>query len=270
MRCIYCTKYDGELDKLSREHIIPQTLGGELILHNASCAECAKLINQQIETPVLTQFLKTPRTHLGMPTSRPPQTLPIGRWTAPTGELPKDMADVDFRFDQIPVSDHSFCLILPVFAPPDILWNKPPSEMFIITKIQGYTDGRPNPPSTPNEQTAEFQPFSPDIFLRFIAKIAHGAVIAELGLDSFSPLLPDIILGKSRYISHLVGNTTGKRVSGQNNFQHKITVVLRLRYIVAIVHLFKVPHPYIAVVGRPREDLTSLHTSALICSAIIA
>ena len=160
------------------------------------------------------------------------------------------MGDVDFRFDQIPVGEHSFRILLPAFPPPGILWNKPPSEMFLITKIQAYTDGRPNPPSAPGEQTAEFQKFSPDILLRFIAKIAHGAAVAELGLDAFSPLLPDIILGKNPNISHLVGNVIRRWLPGQN--LHEIRIVLRLRYIVAIVRLFNVPHPYVA--GRRARE----------------
>ena len=40
-----------------------------------------------------------------------------------------------------------------------------------------------------------------------IAKIAHGAAVAELGFDAFVPLLPDAILGKDRYVSHLVGGS---------------------------------------------------------------
>lgn len=266
MRCIYCTKYDGEL---SKEHIIPKKLGGKLVLHKASCKACAKIINEQIETPLLSEFLKSPRTHLGMPTSRPLEKLPIGRWKAPTSELPENMGNVDFRFDQIPVRDHPFRLPLPVFLPPGILWNKPPSVTFTLTGIQLHTDGRPNPPNAQGEQTAEFQKFSPDILLRFIAKIAHGAAVAELGLEAFPPLLPDIIRGKSSYISHLVGNITGRRISGKNFFQHKITIVLRLQYIVAIVRLFSVPHPYAAVVGRASDNLASSHTCALMSSAIL-
>jgi HNH endonuclease len=44
-RCIYCGKTDG---KLSREHIVPYSLNGNLVLPEASCERCAKK-TQKIE-----------------------------------------------------------------------------------------------------------------------------------------------------------------------------------------------------------------------------
>jgi hypothetical protein len=39
-----------------------------------------------------------------------------------------------------------------------------------------------------------------------LAKIAHGYAVAQLGFDSFSPLLPDLILGRNLTLaSYLVG-----------------------------------------------------------------
>jgi HNH endonuclease len=262
LRCIYCQEYNGQLDKLSREHVIPRKLGGKLVLHHASCKNCACTINKQIETPILAEFLKQPGTHLKMPTSKPVNTLPIGRWKTPT--------KADLRFDEVPLEHHPFRLTLPRFAPPGILWDEAPSIRFMLIGFETYFDGRPYPPGTPGEQTGTFFPFKPDIFLRFIAKIAHGAAVSELGLNAFSPLLPDIILGKSPYISHLAGNVIGRRISHRNNFQHTITMVLRRGYIVAIIRLFNVTHSYVAVVGRARVDLARLHTSALMHSAIFA
>jgi hypothetical protein len=270
MQCIYCLKYKGESDKLHREHIVPRKLGGTWILHNASCEDCAAIINKQIETPMLTGFLKSPRTHLKMPTSNPVTTLPIGRWEkAADKQVPKQITGL--RFDEIPLADHPFTLFLPTFTPPSLLWGAAQSKEFICIGIQTYFDGRRTPPGAANEHTGPFHVFSPDILLRFIAKIAHGAAVAELGLDAFSPVLPDIILGKNPYISHVIGNSLiRRRIARQPGFQHTITLTLRLGYIVAVIFILNFPHPYVAVVGRARDDLTSLHTSALISSAIIA
>jgi hypothetical protein len=79
-----------------------------------------------------------------MPTSKPVKTLPIGRWVAPTTEFPKNMADVDFRFDEIPLEDHPFHLALPMFAPPGILWSKVPSTEFKFIGAQTSFDGPPS------------------------------------------------------------------------------------------------------------------------------
>ena len=55
--CIYCgeTKLLAGVSKFGDEHIIPLALGGNLILSEASCKICERIINREIETPVLSQ-----------------------------------------------------------------------------------------------------------------------------------------------------------------------------------------------------------------------
>ncbi len=271
LRCIYCTTPDPTVkpEDLSREHIVPKKLGGKLVLHHASCKRCAGIINKQIETPILAHFLRSPRTHLGMPTSKPQTTLPIGRWISDKTGWPEDMDNVNFRFDQVAVRDHPFRLILPVFSPPGILWDLPPSDKFRLIKIQAHRDSRLLPQGIPGERTAVAQQWSPDIILKFIAKIAHGAAVAELGLDNFSPLLPSIILGDNTHIAYLSGSAKKTFLTSNT---HEITLTLRRGYIVSYVHLFSkyLRYPYITVVGRPNEPLARWHTSAFMRSAIPA
>ena len=54
-RCIYCGATEPPLGarRFTDEHIIPLALGGNLILQEASCTDCAAIINREIETPVL-------------------------------------------------------------------------------------------------------------------------------------------------------------------------------------------------------------------------
>ena len=68
----------------------------------------------------------------------------------------------------------------------------------------------PDPSMPEGKRSAGFQPFSPDLICRSIAKIAHGAAVAELGFDAFEPMLPPIISGSDKNISHLIGSTIGK------------------------------------------------------------
>jgi hypothetical protein len=42
-------------------------------------------------------------------------------------------------------------------------------------------------------------------FFRMLAKMAHGLVAAEVGLCNFTPLLPDLILGRTKSFAHVVG-----------------------------------------------------------------
>ncbi|RRN64635.1 HNH endonuclease [Caulobacter sp. 602-1] len=60
--CIYCGKCDG---KLTDEHIIPDGLGGNLILAESSCVDCAR-ITGQTEQVVLRKYLHNIRGALGI------------------------------------------------------------------------------------------------------------------------------------------------------------------------------------------------------------
>jgi HNH endonuclease len=51
-RCVCC---GDTTPPLGREHIIPFAFAGKLILPEASCKRCERIINQQIETPVSSQ-----------------------------------------------------------------------------------------------------------------------------------------------------------------------------------------------------------------------
>lgn len=267
LACIYCGEKVVSQRILTREHIIPNKIEGRLILRHASCSDCARIINSEIETLVLALSLKAPRTHLGMKTSNPVESLPIGRWESGT-HWPPNMKAVNFRFEELTLEEHPFTVVLPLFAPPGILWDRVKTDTFSVTGMAFHWKGPQSSPSAAGTRTAECTMFSPDKTLRFIAKIAHSAAIAVLGDDTFTPLLPDIILGTDKYISYLIGSSISKRSLSQN--LHEIRFYLRRRYIVAEIRLFSrhIRIPYLAVVGRAPESIAALHTSALIRSAM--
>lgn len=268
--CIYCDEEKTRDGPLGREHIIAQRLGGQLILHKASCDDCANTINKDFERDVQQLMLSAVRTHLKLNRAKDrPKTLNLARWPAasPAFAFPQDLADVDVRWDAIPTDDLPFRIILPRFGPPGVLWDAPKKRDFNIRvyKHDIYSDGKTTPPSS-GEHSSEMQFFSPDRLLRLVAKIAHGAASAEL-FGKFKPMLPDVILGKSEHISHLVGSIGGRRASRPT--LHEITLTVRGGFLVAVVHLFAKfgMRPYVAVVGKPDPELAKWHTSALIKSS---
>lgn len=257
-RCVYCWPARTITSNLGREHIIPDKLGGKLILHQASCRECERAINREIETPTLTRMWVHARTHLQMKTSAPKTSLPIGTWTADTPDLPTNMDDVDFAFEDVSLEHHPLRIVAPRFKPPGILFGEAPSEKFEIVGISAYAP-TPDPPRSTGKQSAVFQPFSPDVICRSIAKIAHSAAIAELGLDAFEPFLPSVILGKDPNISHLVGSSLTKGRVRES--LHRIELKLTGEYVVAKVQLFARYgiQPFLAVVGRAAPSLSLWH-----------
>lgn len=48
--------------------------------------------------------------------------------------------------------------------------------------------------------------FNVNMFMRFIAKIAHGGLVSFVGLDGYTSFLPDLILGKSSSYFHYIGS----------------------------------------------------------------
>ena len=267
LACIYCEGKVPSRAFLTREHIIPDKIRGRLILRHASCGDCAKIINTQIETFMLGRTLKSPRTHLGMKTSKPVRSLPVGRWDAETSEWPTNMSEVNFRWEELLVEDHPLSIGFPMFPPPGILWDLKKTELFTVIGFSSYTEGKHSSPARVGVQTAECTMLAPDIILRFIAKIAHSAAVAAFGDNLFTPLLPDIILGKDKYISHLVGSRLLNRSKSQN--LHEIKFYLRRRFIIAEVRLFSthIRQSYLAVVAKSPEPMATFHTSALMRSA---
>lgn len=251
-RCIYCPPGAPANSLLRREHIIAKKLGGTLVLHAACCDDCQALINKEIETPCLTRTWLAARTHLNMKTSTPRATLPMGTWDASIKGLPGNMAEANFSFEEVPITEHPFVILMLSFKPPGIMRGVAPQADFEAVKFGAYTPGRPRRfPKGIDRAYGEMQPVNPTAVGRMIAKIGHGAAVAELGLDAFTPLLPDIITGRSPCVPYLVGTSPFHHRKRRSS--HRITLNLENGFIVANVQLFaQTGAPiYQAVVGRP-------------------
>src|ERR1043165_4014040 len=96
-KCIYCLSpiYEPKSNRrLGDEHIIPEGLGGHLILQEASCKKC-KTITTASELPIMRRVFGAFRLHVGLPSKRPkerPTTLPVTIMrTNKTLEVPAEM-----------------------------------------------------------------------------------------------------------------------------------------------------------------------------------
>ena len=157
-RCIYCGNQD-DPGSLTREHVIPEGLGGGLLFLKASCKKCEKVTGQFEQECLRTNF-SVYRTIAKFPSSRPPLKTPRG-------------------------------LCLPRLPRPGLLVGRPPGADLICDGAMiwsGFTPG----------EAPERGPFAFNFvaFIRMLAKIAHGYAVGELGMDSFSHMLPDVILWK--------------------------------------------------------------------------
>lgn len=249
-RCIYCGT---EAGPLGREHIVPYALNGRLILPTASCRLCEKIINRQIESVCLSRMFRVARTHLQLQSkSGLPAELPI---ISALGDVPVDTT-ASFDTTKAAVKEHPMVFFMPGFAPPTAMFAMPPTYKLIMQRIIMYSEPQWQEKlaalgySDPRTYIKNEIPFRP--FARFLAKIAHAFLCAELPKDQFEPLLPDIILGKAPkdFKSHYVGGP-GTESPGDIG-KHVLNLTRVERFLVVEVSLFG-SAPYQVVAGISRQ-----------------
>lgn len=202
--CIYCgeTKLPIGEDRFTDEHIIPLGIGGNLILPEASCTICQRLINNQIETPILQHEWRAFRDRKGFPSRKK-------KARATRTHIPATR--VDGSRLSIPIQDHSTPVPLYRFHEPRLL-----SKRVIPTLNHHWTMSIL---ASGDEETAMQRKYSdwnkqhefitrPHLFARMLAKIGYSYTVAEYGAPpAFTPFAPQIILGISEDWTELVGGS---------------------------------------------------------------
>lgn len=197
-RCIYCGATNVTL---SDEHIIPYSLGGQLVLPQASCCKCAN-ITSKFESSVARHAVIKLRVSHNLPTRR--------RNARPkTFEVIVDPEAVNVRKSIETKSLPQFSWALPLFGPSG--WENQremgdlPRVVCVVNEMDGdllLSHGGSNPVKY-SLGSINFEAFG-----RTIAKIAHSFAYALLGPDGFKPCLGPLILnGSSRY-SFWIGSGT--------------------------------------------------------------
>jgi HNH endonuclease len=201
-RCMYC----GSKDRLSREHIVPRGLGGNIILPRSSCERCRK-ITQKFEESCLRKNFLYFRIHTGLHQHEKER---------PT-HLPVRIRGKGVRL--VLPSSHPNWLILPSLGRPGLLSGAPLGMPYFV---HGFH--RTNPKDLPaikdkypNEYFEVDYQFDVNVFVKMLAKIAHGLVCAilfkegQFSKDFFNPYLPPFILGRN--------DNLGPFLIGQINYE---------------------------------------------------
>jgi len=174
-RCAYCTA----TENLSKEHIIPLGLGGQLVLLASSCERCRQATSK-VETFALQKYLSPLRSFLSLP-SRKPSERPDGykltlsangrRWT-----------------QKVPLHKHPGVIKFVMFDPPGRIAGRPPKQptynvRLVDAEIFPDKDARLRRlgADTAIDQVA----VNALAIARMIAKIAHSYAVAKIGLDAF-------------------------------------------------------------------------------------
>jgi hypothetical protein len=228
-QCIYCDTSEGPL---SKEHAVPYALNGPLTLLKASCPSCAN-ITHRFERDCLREFglYSAIRAVLRMQTRRKrPTVLPL------VLESNGGQQNV-----QIPVADYPLYLPTPHLPQPGAVTGAPITQDVHVDLKFIHITGPSFSDFSQIHTDAEFigarLSFSPELFLRTLAKIGFCVGVYTLGLAPLrqSPIR-QVILGADRDAWHWVGSWTGDQMNeprGLHRMQIRasgsdIHVILRL------------------------------------------
>jgi len=245
-QCIYCKRVEG---RLSREHIVPEGLNGELTLTQASCQRCGN-VTSRFERDLLRNAFGAARVTLAMRTKRShdrPKQLPL--------LVKRGGREIEIA---IPAVEYPAILALPIFAPPAQLTGEPYASGIKLRDVS-YVQLSGLPLAELHRRYGydytgiqiEYQPVQ---FARGIAKIAFGFAVLQLGLERIEDrhVVP-AILGDASDIGRWVGGHRSPPLSASTGL-HSITLKVEAKEIQVFVRLFAqfgAPE-YHVVVGRVR------------------
>jgi hypothetical protein len=221
--CIYCSNA-----ATSKEHIIPRSLGGMLLLPDASCSACAG-ITHAFEGQCADKLFSPIRRQFGLPS----------RSGKRRNKDPKS-AVLDGVSTIIPDGDFPGIIIGFAFDLPGILGLGPPAKAEFTGKVSiGMLPEFGNRMNRLGANEIKFVStgITTLMFGRMLAKIAHAYAIAEMG-RSFKPLLLEIIKNPDeKFIGHLVGGGFGPLGAGDDLHEISIDPFFQ-RYVVVQIRLF--------------------------------
>ena len=249
--CIYCGKRE---EPLSKEHIIPYALGGNLTLPRASCAK-HRDITSAIEGRVAREIYGFYRDSEGIQTrhtSRRDQrkTARVTLHGTTFADQPCEILVPVANLPRLHISVH-----LPV---PQILTGAPLTLGPVGSKVTAQSDPTRVQAllTAQNVKTLKVEAgMQVETFLRVLAKIAHAFASAECGPGSFDPTLLALIEGRSNYLLEYVGAHNPEQRQAALPLVLERVAIREITYIVVHISLHSFPAlpRYQVVAGRQIE-----------------
>lgn len=204
-KCIYCgsaTWSSNKDRKLGDEHIVPEGIGGNLVLPEASCKKCEGITSAcELEWLRGSLYVARVQKGLGKKKKRSPISIPL--------EVERNGQATSTN---VPIEKFPAMAVTLKFGPPGILAGSTPQQKVLSGGVAlGIlpTFGQMLNPYLAQGKVTFVPPrkgATSTHLGRILAKIAHSYVVAELGLDGFDPYLNKIILGTdTSYLPHYVG-----------------------------------------------------------------
>lgn len=268
--CIYC----GSTDGLTREHIVPYAFGGNWVLGEASCGNCAK-ITQHFEKICARDVYGPHRLQFGY-RSRHKHERPthVSLGIHAKGRR----ADRAVPIEALP----TLPLVAPVFKIPGALSRSQPTHVaryrpWVWSVDQEDVEQKRRLTAIHEnaaEQISIREKINVNALMRLLAKISYAGAIAEYGETNVSSPLPDYILGRDKNLPYFVGSSPN-RSNTQGPPEMAWTVEFGIydggdkRYFTAKIELFRYLYttpgykgdrcmPYWVVISEANDELSEL------------
>lgn len=226
-RCIYCDAVV-DIQHLRREHIIPEGIGGKLILPKSSCSVCADVtstfegkVQHDLMGIFREKFNLRKRSHKKR--ERVPQFVELSAVNNP-----------NMVIKRIPAVDVPGILLMPIFRMPCVLENRVPTgELSIQTIVRPtYHGALLDFADTITGWIASIGKYDPLPFARMLAKIGHSFAVAEIGHEKFSRLfLEKVICGIDPFYPD---NCVGSLPDSVGGNLHTIAIEPDLRHEISL------------------------------------
>jgi hypothetical protein len=200
---------------LTAEHIIPESLGGALVIENASCAACADETHA-FEGHACNVF-RALRRQMGFPQKR------RGAKERQNRKAERFILMLDNNRVKVPVEEFPALLMSLVFPFPGILLGQKPEDrpltggVYSAELVEGFGEKLNRIRAKYRANSVGIMGIEPsargeqDDYGRMLAKIGHCYAAAELGCGAFHPFLVHIIRGiKPYYLPYFIGSGIGK------------------------------------------------------------
>lgn len=262
LMCMYCFDKPAT-SELTTEHIIPKAIAGALVLPRSVCGPC-QIKTQKAERDCISkdgifyavkEHLKLPSRSMRRNKTPRPTSLPVAEFDGSFDEQPENMQEANFKWVDLPLAKHPLTILMPGLARAGYLLGQEPSENYTLKNTGMYFD-RLLDPIERGRIRSPMVKFNPGSLCKLFAKIAHGAAVAEIGLDNFSPFLPPYILGTEKSLSYYVGTLPDKPEKTQ---QLHNTLIQNEQLLIGHVRLFgnfELP-AWEVVIGELHQNKTS-------------
>ncbi|MBI4292515.1 MAG: hypothetical protein HY661_13645 [Betaproteobacteria bacterium] len=251
--CIYC---GSTASPLSREHVLPRGLGGNLapeehsnalVLNRASCESC-RAITQKIEEKCLVSMMGPGRSKLGL--RRKDRAPNSAAATVRKLDGTADERNLDWNLVPGPV-------VLPAYYEPGEFSQNPLPEVAPWDAKIIVVAPATRALAEPNDGVGVKLTVDSQVFAQMLAKIGLGVAVAVLGVDGFKPTVQELIISDPSDYGRWVGGDAGSdRKCPKSKELHSIRLTERGgpngAYVIVHIWLFAEfggPRNYV-VVGR--------------------